>query len=141
MSIFQLTAALYARGCPEREGRGFDAAAWADGLTPRPQLADEGYSGSSFARPALNRLRGAAAAGSIDRLYVRCPDRLARDLPHRSLLIDELRRASVAVVFLGHNLGDSPAIVALAVRCPDPAEEPTPRHSSLAPSDQRRVVS
>lgn len=135
MSISQLTAALYARGCPEREGRGFDAGAWADGLTPRPQLADEGHSGSSFARSALNRLRDAAAAGSIDRLYVRCPDRLAPDLPHQSLLVDELRRADLAVVFLG----DSPAIVALAVKCPDPAEEPTPRHSSLAPSDHRSV--
>ena len=34
---------------------------------------------SSTLRPALERLRDAAAAGAIDRLYIECPDRLARN--------------------------------------------------------------
>src|SRR5262249_13612766 len=49
-----------------------------------------------------------AAAGALDRLYILCPDRLARDFAHQILLIDELHRAGVEVVFLNHHLDDSP---------------------------------
>ena len=51
-----------------------------DGLTLEPELCflDEGYSGNTLVRPALERLRDLAAAGGIDRLYVHSPDRLAR---------------------------------------------------------------
>ena len=42
------------------------------------EFIDEGYSGSTLVRPALERLRDVAAAGGMDRLYVHCPDRLAR---------------------------------------------------------------
>jgi len=41
-------------------------------------LLDDGDSGAPLVRPALERLRDAAAAGVIDRLYVHSPDRLAR---------------------------------------------------------------
>jgi len=41
------------------------------------EFVDEGYSGSTLVRPALERLRDVAAAGNIDRLYVHCPDRFA----------------------------------------------------------------
>jgi site-specific DNA recombinase len=52
----------------------------ADGLVvPEAlQFLDDGYSGATLVRPALERLRDAAAAGGIDRLYVHSPDRLAR---------------------------------------------------------------
>lgn len=48
-----------------------------------PRLADlifidEGYSGATLVRPALERLRDIAAAGGIDQLSVHSPDRLAR---------------------------------------------------------------
>jgi site-specific DNA recombinase len=50
----------------------------ADGeqLEPDHAYVDEGYSGARLIRPALERLRDAAAAGSIQRLYVLTPDRL-----------------------------------------------------------------
>jgi site-specific DNA recombinase len=76
----------------------------ADGLVLDESLgfADEGVSGSVLVRPALERLRDQAAAGGIDRLYVLCPDRLARSYAHQALLVDEFRRAGVELVFLDH---------------------------------------
>jgi site-specific DNA recombinase len=76
----------------------------ADGLVLDESLefADDGVSGSVLVRPALERLRDQAAAGGIDRLYVLCPDRLARSYAHQALLVDELRRAGVELVFLDH---------------------------------------
>ena len=76
----------------------------ADGLALDESLgfADEGVSGSVLVRPASERLRDLAAAGGIDRLYVLCPDRLARSYAHQALLVDEFRRAGVELVFLDH---------------------------------------
>ena len=42
------------------------------------RFVDDGYSGATLQRPALERLRDAAAAGDLQRLYVHAPDRLAR---------------------------------------------------------------
>jgi site-specific DNA recombinase len=76
----------------------------ADGLALDESLgfADEGISGSVLVRPALERLRDLAAAGGVDRLYVLCPDRLARSYAHQALLVDEFRRTGVELVFLDH---------------------------------------
>ena len=81
-----------------------------DGLAVEAELefVDEGYSGATLIRPALERLRDMAAAGSIDRLYVHSPDRLARKYAYQVLLVDELSRCAVEVVFLNHGVGDSP---------------------------------
>ena len=45
---------------------------------------------------------------SIDRLYVHSPDRLARKYAYQVLLLDELRRRGVEVVFLNRDIGRSP---------------------------------
>jgi site-specific DNA recombinase len=82
----------------------------ADGflLEPDDCYIDEGYSGSILVRPDLERLRDAAASGRIERLYVHAPDRMARRYAHQALLIDELRRAGVDIVFLNRPIGDTP---------------------------------
>lgn len=49
------------------------------------QFLDEGYSGATLVRPALERLRDVIAAGAIDRLYVPSPDRLARTYAYQVL--------------------------------------------------------
>src|SRR5258707_15418117 len=51
-----------------------------DGLKFEPDhgYVDEGYSGTGLLRPALERLRDAAAFGRIEGLYGHPPDRLAR---------------------------------------------------------------
>src|SRR5262249_4532386 len=72
------------------------------------QCLDEGYSGATLVRPALERLRDVIAAGSVDRLYVHSPDRLARQYAYQVVLVDEFRRAGVEIIFLNRALGHSP---------------------------------
>jgi len=72
------------------------------------QFVDDGISGATLARPALDRLRDLAGVGAIDRIYVHSPDRLARNYVYQVLLLDEWRRANVEVVFLNRPLGQSP---------------------------------
>jgi site-specific DNA recombinase len=68
---------------------------------------DDGFSGSILDRPALERLRDSAAAGVFDLLYVHDPDRLARKYAYQVLLVDELQRCGVEVVFLNRAHGGS----------------------------------
>jgi site-specific DNA recombinase len=96
--------AFYARVSTESQARDHTIASQvaalreriaADGgqLEPDHAYVDEGYSGSILIRPALERLRDAVAVGSIERLYVLAPDRLARRYAHQALLMEEFRRA------------------------------------------------
>ncbi len=68
---------------------------------------DDGCSGGTLLRPALERLRDAAAQGLLDRLYVLAPDRLARRQAHQALLLDELQRCHIDVVFLNRAISAS----------------------------------
>jgi site-specific DNA recombinase len=72
------------------------------------EFIDEGYSGATLIRPALERLRDVIAARAVDRLYLHSPDRLARKYAYQVLLVDEFRRAGVEVIFLNRALGQSP---------------------------------
>jgi site-specific DNA recombinase len=85
------------------------ARATADGvaIAAEHRFVDEGYSGATLARPALERLRDAAARGEFDRLLVHAPDRLARRYAYQVLLVEELRRAGVEVAFLNRAIGGS----------------------------------
>jgi site-specific DNA recombinase len=76
--------------------------AQADGfpVPPERQFLDDGYTGATLIRPAMDRLRDLVALGGIDRIYVHSPDRLARKYAYQVLLIDEWRRAGVAVAEL-----------------------------------------
>jgi site-specific DNA recombinase len=115
--------ALYARVSSEKQ---------ADELTIRSQVAalreriaadgcridaefcflDEGVSGATLQRPALEHLRDLAYSGVIDRLYVHSPDRLARNYTYQVVLLEELQKHRVEVVFLnavaGAAMSDSP---------------------------------
>src|SRR3982751_4211940 len=114
----RIVAALYARGSSEGQARDNTVAsqlaelrvrAVADGVVVGPEhsYVDEGYSGATLARPALERLRDAAAQGESERLYVHVPDRLARRYAYQVLLVEELRRAGVEVTFLNRAIGGS----------------------------------
>jgi site-specific DNA recombinase len=111
--------AIYARVSSEQQAEAHTVASQvaalrervsADGLTVSEamQFLDEGYSGATLVRPALERLRDVIAAGSVDRRYVHSPDRLARKYAYQVLLVDEFRRAGVEVIFLNRALGHSP---------------------------------
>jgi site-specific DNA recombinase len=77
-------------------------------LEPEYRFVDDGYTGATFLRPGLERLRDAAAAGAIDRVYVHSPDRLARKYAYQVLLVDELEQCGAEVVFLNRQLGQNP---------------------------------
>jgi len=90
-------------------------AAWqervaADGLTVSEALPflDEGSSGATLVRPALERLRDVIAAGSVDRFSVPSPDRLARQDASQGVLVEACRRAGVEGIFVNRALGHSP---------------------------------
>ena len=69
---------------------------------------DDGYTGETLLRPALERLRDVAYAGAIDRLYVHSPDRLARKYAYQVLLIEEFKACGVEVIFLNRAIGKTP---------------------------------
>jgi site-specific DNA recombinase len=111
--------ALYARVSSEQQAAAHTIESQLAALTERArndgapipserQFVDDGYSGATLVRPALDRLRDLAAAGAVNRIYVHSPDRLARNYAYQVLLIDEWRRAGVEVVFLNRPLGQSP---------------------------------
>ena len=71
-------------------------------------FVDNGQSGTTLVRPALERLRDMVALAAIDVVYVHAPDRLARSYAHQVLLLEEFSRADARVVFLNRPIGESP---------------------------------
>ena len=69
---------------------------------------DEGYSGANLVRPGLERVRDLAAVGEIQAVLVLSPDRLSRKYAYQVLLIEELARHGVQVVFIKAPHSDSP---------------------------------
>ena len=119
MNKDDLRAAIYSRVSSEQQADAGTIASQVEALKERVEqdglaideelcFIDEGYSGATLLRPALERLRDVVATGSIDRLYVHSPDRLARKYAYQVLLIDEFHRGGMEVVFLNHELGKTP---------------------------------
>ena len=103
-------AAIYARVSSERQRQdqtigsqtvGLRELAQARGLLLPEDLVfeDEGFSGATLTRPALERLRDRAAEGAFEVLLCHAPDRLARRYAYQVLLLEELARAGVEVCF------------------------------------------
>jgi site-specific DNA recombinase len=112
-------AALYARVSAEQQGEPSAIQSQVAALRahlaergvavpPEREFLDEGYSGATLVRPALERLRDLVAAGGLDELYVHAPDRLARKYAYQVLLLEEFARAGVRVVFLAGPRGQTP---------------------------------
>ena len=115
----RIQAALYARVSSEQQATAQTIASQLAALRERMQtdgcpsqveleFIDEGVSGATLIRPALERLRDMVAFDDIDRLYVHSPDRLSRKYAYQVLLCDEFHRAGVEVVFLNRALGQTP---------------------------------
>jgi site-specific DNA recombinase len=103
-------AAIYARVSSERQRQdetiqsqtvGLRELAAARGLLVVEDLVfeDEGFSGASLQRPALERLRDRAAEGAFEVLLCHAPDRLARRYAYQVVLLEELARVGVEVCF------------------------------------------
>ena len=119
MNTHYLRAALYARVSSEQQVKENTIASQIaalkqrildDGLPCESELhfVDDGYSGGTLIRPALERLRDQAAAGAIDRLYVHSPDRLSRKYAYQVLLVEEFTRYGVEIIFLNNAIGTNP---------------------------------
>lgn len=83
----------------------------ADGLPIPPeglQFIDDGYSGATLIRPALERLRDGVFNGIVDCVYVHSPDRLARKYAYQIVLMDEFQKAGAKVVFVNREIGKTP---------------------------------
>jgi site-specific DNA recombinase len=115
----QMQVAIYARVSSEQQAEAGTIASQLaalqekvaqDGLHLSEELTfvDEGYSGSTLIRPALEQLRDVVALHGLERLYIHSPDRLARKYAYQVLLIDEFERAGVEIIFLNRALGQSP---------------------------------
>jgi site-specific DNA recombinase len=119
MPHHDLRVAIYARVSGEQQAKEDTIASQLEALTQRvasdgfacePELCfvDDGFSGDFLIRPALERLRDQAAAGAIDRLYLLDPDRLSRKYAYQVLILEELTRCGVEVVFLRNPIGRGP---------------------------------
>ena len=114
-----LRVAIYSRVSTDKQATTNTIASQVEALQSRVQadglrldagdyFLDDGYSGATFDRPALDRLRDLVAAGAVQRIYVHSPDRLARNYVHQVVLTDEWAVRGVEVIFLNRAIGESP---------------------------------
>jgi site-specific DNA recombinase len=105
------TAAIYARvsGARQKEEQTIGsqvvecrkaAALWGLEVPEEWVFTDEGYTGATLVRPALERLRDLAAQVPVDVVVCYAPDRLARKLAYQTLLMEELNKAGSEVRFV-----------------------------------------
>jgi site-specific DNA recombinase len=103
-------AAIYARVSSERQRQAEtiqsqlaalrELAARRGLLVPEELIfCDDGFRGATLNRPALERLRDRAAEGAFEVLLCHSADRLARRYAYQVLLLEELARVGVEVIF------------------------------------------
>jgi len=113
------TAAIYARVSSARQKEQQTIAsqtaalrshADASGLEVPPDwvFEDEGYSGATLIRPALERLRDLATEIEIPVVLCYAPDRLARRYVYQTLLLEEFARVGTEVRFLKARKAETP---------------------------------
>jgi DNA invertase Pin-like site-specific DNA recombinase len=69
---------------------------------------DDGCSGATLVRPALERLRDLVCQVPVEVVLCYAPDRLARRYAYQALLVEEFARAGTEVVFCNGPVGDRP---------------------------------
>jgi site-specific DNA recombinase len=72
------------------------------------EYVDDGWSGETLARPALDQLRDDASKKLFDAVCIHSPDRLARKFIYQGLVIEELKKKGVEVFFLNRPISDTP---------------------------------
>src|SRR5512132_243714 len=81
-----------------------------EGWTVREEhiFRDDGHSGAKLDRPGLDALRDHAARAAFDVVLITAPDRLARNFVHQMVVLEELQRRGVRVVFCDRPCSDDP---------------------------------
>lgn len=113
------TAAIYARVSSERQReehtissqtQALRAFAVESGLEVPEEwvFEDEGYSGATLVRPALERLRDLACQVQLDVVLCYSPDRLARRYAYQALLIEEFARQGTEIRFVNRPRAETP---------------------------------
>jgi site-specific DNA recombinase len=69
---------------------------------------DDGCSGATLVRPALERLRDLVCQVPVEVVLCYAPDRLARRYAYQALLVEEFARAGTEVCFVNGPVGDRP---------------------------------
>ena len=77
-------------------------------VSPDHIYIDEGFSGSTLARPSLDKLRDGIVACEYEKVYIYDPDRLARSYVHQVILIEEFVKYNCSVEFIRHPIGKTP---------------------------------
>ncbi|MDA8334999.1 MAG: recombinase family protein [Peptococcaceae bacterium] len=112
-------AAVYARVSSERQKEEQTIASQVEAMLTYAQqndyvvpgdwvFLDEGYSGATLLRPALDRLRDLAARGALEAVLVYSPDRLSRKYAYQVLLLEEFSRCGTEVTFINAPAGSGP---------------------------------
>ena len=68
-------------------------------ISPQWTFEDNGVSGSTLARPSLDRLRDYASEGLFDHVFILSPDRLSRKYAYQAILIEEFKANNVTLIF------------------------------------------
>ena len=107
--------AIYARVSTEEQAKhGFSIAAQIRecvslaGDAETVIFADEGVSGETLRRPALEKLMRSIEAGDIDTVICLDPDRLSPQTPDQLLLTEEWDRRGVRLVFVNGDYAQNP---------------------------------
>jgi site-specific DNA recombinase len=119
MTSSMTSAAIYARVSSARQKKDETIASQTAALRAHAEqrgldvpddwvFEDEGHSGATLVRPALERLRDLIAGVGIDVVLCYSPDRLARKFAYQALLIEEFTRAGTRVEFIKGPRGDTP---------------------------------
>jgi site-specific DNA recombinase len=69
---------------------------------------DDGYSGTTLRRPALDTLRDKARMRELEVVVVLSPDRLARNYVHQMVLIEEFEKGGCRVEFVERPMSSEP---------------------------------
>ncbi len=72
------------------------------------EYVDNGWSGETLARPGLDKLRDDAAKKLFNIVCIHSPDRLARKFIYQGLVIEELKKKGIKVMFLNRPIGNTP---------------------------------
>jgi len=72
------------------------------------EYIDEGWSGETLDRPALDQLREDAKEGLFEAIYVHSVDRLSRNLYRQGILVEELNKKEIKIFIKEKPIADTP---------------------------------